>query len=52
LVLLIEMGGQYVLVPANWQRGQGTAVVLPKTGVGAIRLEFATADNYRPPPTC
>jgi hypothetical protein len=52
LVLLIEMGGQYVLIPANWQRGQGTAVVLPKTGVGAIRLEFATADNYRPPPTC
>lgn len=52
LVLMIEMGDQYVLVPSNWKHGQGTAMVLPKDGVGAMRLEFATADSYRPPPTC
>jgi hypothetical protein len=52
LVLMIEMGSHYVLVPSNWKRGDGTAVVLPKDGIGATRLEFATAHNYRPPPTC
>lgn len=52
LVLLIEIGGQYVLLPEAWERGQGTAIVLPKEGVGATRFEFATADDYRPPPTC
>jgi hypothetical protein len=26
--------------------------VLPKSGVGATRFEFATTDDYQPPPTC
>jgi hypothetical protein len=52
LVLLIEIGGRYVLVPADWERGQGTAIVLPKDAGGAMRLEFATADDYLPSPTC
>ena len=52
LVLMIEIGGQYVLVPSDWRRGHGTAIVLPKDGIGAIRLEFAAAHNYRPLPTC
>jgi hypothetical protein len=52
LVLLGEVGGQYVLLPREWQRGMGTAIVLPKSGVGATRFEFATTDDYQPPPTC
>ena len=52
LVLLIEIGGRYVLVPADWERGQGTAIVLPKDAGGAMRLEFATSDDYQPSPTC
>lgn len=52
LVLLIEIGGRYVLVPADWERGQDTAMVLPKDAGGAMRLEFATSDNYQPSPTC
>jgi len=52
LVLLGEVGGQYVLLPREWQRGVGTAIVLPKSGVGATRFEFATTDDYQPPPTC
>jgi hypothetical protein len=52
LVLLGEVGGQYVLLPRNWQRGVGTAIVLPKSGVGATRFEFATTNDYVPPPNC
>jgi hypothetical protein len=52
LVLLIEIGGQYVLLPRTWERGVGTAIVLPKDGIGATRFEFATTNDYRLPPTC
>lgn len=51
LVLLIEIGGQYVLVPRDWARGHGAAIVLPKSGLGAMRLEFAT-DGYQPSAAC
>ena len=52
LVLLIEIGNQYVLLPRTWQRGNGIAIVLPSSGVGATRFEFSTTNDYRPPPTC
>jgi hypothetical protein len=52
LVLLIEIGNQYVLLPRTWQRGNGTAIVLPSSGIGATRFEFSTTNDYRPAPTC
>ena len=52
LVLLVTIGNQYVLLPRTWERGVGTAIVLPKDGIGATRFEFATTDDYRPAPTC
>ena len=52
LVLLIEIGGRYVSGASGLERGQGTAIVLPKDAGGAMRLEFATSDDYQPSPTC
>ena len=52
LVLLIEIGNQYVLLPRTWQRGNGTAIVLPSSGIGATRFEFSTTNDYRPTPSC
>jgi hypothetical protein len=52
LVLLIEIGDQYVLLPRQWERGRDTAIVLPKSGATATRFEFATGDDYRPALSC
>jgi len=52
LVLLIEIGDQFVLLPRTWERSRDTVIVLPKSGVGATRFEFAAADDYRPGPSC
>jgi hypothetical protein len=52
LVLLIDIGNQYVLLPRTWQRGHGTAIVLPSSGIGATRFEFSTTNDFRPAPTC
>ncbi|WP_158893551.1 hypothetical protein [Amycolatopsis anabasis] len=41
LKLLLQSGGQYVLVPATWTSSNGTTIVLPRTD--AVRLEFTPA---------
>ncbi|WP_370950001.1 hypothetical protein AB5J62_21015 [Amycolatopsis sp. cg5] len=40
LKLLLQSGGQLVLLPADWNSDQGAAIVLPRTD--SIRLEFTT----------
>ncbi|MFJ2771587.1 hypothetical protein [Streptomyces sp. NPDC087300] len=39
LKLMLQSGGQYVLVPERWSRAHGVAVLLPRSP--AVRLEFA-----------
>jgi hypothetical protein len=48
LVLVMTTGENFVLVPRSWSPETGTAVVLPRNGPGAIRLEFHSpvADAY------
>ncbi len=41
LKLLLESGGQYVLLPADWTHSNGTTIVLPRTD--SLRLEFQPA---------
>ena len=48
LKLLLQSGGQYVLVPADWSRSTGPAILLPRTDT--IRLEFTPADAPTPDP--
>ncbi|MFI8521681.1 hypothetical protein ACIGEZ_28285 [Streptomyces sp. NPDC085481] len=38
LVLILQSGNQYVLVPARWSRADGVALVLPRND--SVRLEF------------
>jgi hypothetical protein len=45
LKLVLQSGGQYLLVSADWTRENGTAVLLPRTD--AVRLEFATPGQRR-----
>ncbi|WP_154674042.1 hypothetical protein [Nakamurella lactea] len=52
LILLIEIGGHYVLLPRTWRRGADTAIVIPQDDVGTLRFEFASSAGYRPPPAC
>lgn len=49
LKLLLQSGGQYVFVPANWRASSGTAFVIPRTDT--LRLEFAPAKTV-PAKTC
>ncbi|MFK4069512.1 hypothetical protein [Streptomyces sp. NPDC029674] len=39
LKLMLQSGGQYVLVPERWSRADGVAVLLPRSS--SVRLEFA-----------
>jgi hypothetical protein len=41
LKLLLQSGGEYVLLPATWSVGNGTTIVLPRTD--SVRLEFDTS---------
>ncbi|WP_410566538.1 hypothetical protein [Amycolatopsis sp. cmx-4-61] len=41
LKLILQSGGQYFLLPVQWHKADGTAVVLPRTD--ALRLEFTPA---------
>jgi len=52
LVLLTEMGNNYVLLPRDWQYGRDAAIVLPKSSIGATRFDFAPTNDYRPAQTC
>jgi hypothetical protein len=49
LALMLQANDQYVLVPKDWSRGEGVAVVLPRND--DVRLEFmrASAVNSLPP---
>lgn len=49
LKLLLQSGGQYVFVPADWTWEDGTSLVVPRTD--ALRLEF-TPPSTTPSPTC
>lgn len=49
LRLLLQSGGQYVFLPANWRAGTGVAFVIPKTD--KLRLDFGPARSA-PPATC
>lgn len=41
LKLILQSGGQYFLLPVQWHKADGTALVLPRTD--ALRLEFTPA---------
>jgi hypothetical protein len=43
LKLLLQSGGQYVFVPANWQVSSGVSFVLPRSD--SLRLEFSPAGS-------
>jgi hypothetical protein len=47
LKLVLQSGGQYLLLPAGWTRENGTAVLIPR-GDG-VRLEFAPPGQLRQP---
>ncbi|MFC3455282.1 hypothetical protein [Amycolatopsis speibonae] len=49
LKLLLQSGGQYVFLPANWRISTGVAFVIPKTE--KQRLEFGPSRSV-PPPGC
>lgn len=40
LVLLTQIGDQYVLLPTTWQYRHGAAIVLPTSSPGNIRFEY------------
>jgi hypothetical protein len=43
LVLILQSGNQYVLLPYRWNRADGVALVIPRND--SVRLEFG------PPPS-
>jgi hypothetical protein len=45
LKLVLESGGQYFFLPADWKRGEGVAFLIPRND--SVRLEFTTADQDR-----
>ncbi|MGA6161696.1 hypothetical protein [Amycolatopsis magusensis] len=49
LKLLLQSGGQYVFLPANWRASRGTAFLVPRND--KLRVEFATARST-PAPGC
>ncbi|NUS44447.1 MAG: hypothetical protein HOQ24_12260 [Mycobacteriaceae bacterium] len=49
LVLLLSTGDALLVVPRTWTPAAGSAVVLPRTGVGALRLQFTAPRAALPP---
>ncbi|QFU90402.1 hypothetical protein [Amycolatopsis sp. YIM 10] len=49
LKLLLQSGGQYVFLPADWRRSRGTAFVVPRSD--KLRLDFAPPKAV-PAPAC
>lgn len=47
LKLLLESGGQYILLPTGWTPSKGTTIVLPRTD--SLRLEFLPAGTQVEP---
>ncbi|MFD0360709.1 hypothetical protein ACFQZZ_04515 [Nocardia sp. GCM10030253] len=52
LVLVMSTSENYVILPRTWTYKQGTAIVLPRNGPGAHRLEFARSVPDATPPAC
>ncbi|MFQ6394531.1 hypothetical protein ACLMAJ_13825 [Nocardia sp. KC 131] len=52
LVLVMTAGDNLVAVPRSWTHDQGTAIVLPHTGPGAVRLEFTAPYARTSPAVC
>ncbi|WP_249998350.1 hypothetical protein [Actinoplanes sp. M2I2] len=51
LKLVLQSGGQYLLLPTGWSPRDGTAILLPRTD--STRFDFTRADaTVEPPPTC
>jgi hypothetical protein len=50
LALILQSSDQYVLVPKEWSRSDGVAIVLPRND--RVRLEFMRAGTGDLPPTC
>ncbi|MBF6170221.1 hypothetical protein IU476_01935 [Nocardia blacklockiae] len=50
LVLMMTTADNLVLVPRTWTRRDGAAIVLPRKGPGATRIEYGTQRGV--PPTC
>ena len=51
LNLILQSSDQYLLLPTDWSRADGVAVLLPRTT--SLRLEFAPADSSAElPATC
>jgi hypothetical protein len=48
LKLVLQSGGRYLLVPAQWSRAEGVAILLPESA--NIRLQFTPASAPAPPP--
>jgi hypothetical protein len=46
LVLVIQAGGQYLLLPRDWTRANGPAILLPKSD--GLRLEFRSQPPLEP----
>ncbi|MBA4859023.1 hypothetical protein IU443_07865 [Nocardia farcinica] len=51
LVLVMSTADNFVLLPRTWKPGTGTAVVLPRSGIGATRVEYSGTDAG-PRPAC
>jgi hypothetical protein len=52
LKLMLQSGGQYVLIPAQWTRSSGVAFVIPRTDSLRLELHPASADSAGPPGIC
>jgi hypothetical protein len=50
LALVLQSNDQYVLVPKDWSRREGVAMVLPRND--SVRLEFMRAGAADLGPTC
>ncbi|WP_433623643.1 hypothetical protein [Nocardia sp. CA-120079] len=53
LVLVMTTNENFVILPRTWSYKKGTAIVLPRNGPGAVRLEFSrSATPAAPTPAC
>ncbi len=50
LALVLQSNDQYVILPKDWSRGDGIAMVLPRND--GVRLEFMRAGAAAPSPGC
>ncbi|MFC9896465.1 hypothetical protein ACFVMC_22485 [Nocardia sp. NPDC127579] len=48
LVLVLTTADTYLILPRTWTYRRGTAIVLPRTGTGALRTEFTRSPAAAP----